>query len=65
MDFWNNILRYPRFFLSSMIGLILVLISPIIKLSKELKNKTFFFSLFFFATLFIFGTLFLMINPPF
>ena len=36
-DFWNNLSRYPRFFISSLIGLILVIIAPIrnlLKLSK-------------------------------
>jgi hypothetical protein len=27
-DFWNNISRYPRFFISSLIGLILIILSP-------------------------------------
>lgn len=27
-DFWKNILRYPRFFISSMIGLIVVILTP-------------------------------------
>jgi len=26
-DFWNNIVRYPRFFISSMLGLIVVILS--------------------------------------
>lgn len=39
MIFWDNLLRYPRFFISSMIGLILVLINPIISLLKNFKDK--------------------------
>lgn len=27
-DFWNNVFRYPRFFISSMIGLIVVILTP-------------------------------------
>ena len=27
-DFWNNISRYPRFFISSLAGLILVILTP-------------------------------------
>ena len=46
MNFWGNILRYPRFFLSSMVGLFLVLITPIIKLSKEIADKKFLLCLF-------------------
>lgn len=37
-DFWNNVSRYPRFFISSLAGLILVILNPIRNL---LKIKTF------------------------
>jgi Protein of unknown function (DUF751) len=33
-DFWNNISRYPRFFISSLIGLVLVILAPIRNLFK-------------------------------
>ena len=33
-DFWNNISRYPRFFISSLIGLILILVAPFRNLFK-------------------------------
>ena len=33
-DFWNNVSRYPRFFISSLIGLILVILSPFRNLFK-------------------------------
>jgi hypothetical protein len=36
-DFWDNILRYPRFFLSSLAGLILVILNPIRNLLKIKK----------------------------
>ncbi|CAN0361187.1 unnamed protein product [Pylaiella littoralis] len=39
MIFWDNLLRYPRFFISSMIGLILVLINPIILQLKKFNEK--------------------------
>ena len=39
MVFWDNLLRYPRFFISSMIGLILVLINPIISKVKKINDK--------------------------
>lgn len=63
MDFWNNILRYPRFFLSSMLGLLLVLTTPLLKLSKEIKNQKLFFVLVMLFSLSIAFTLFLMLNP--
>jgi len=33
-DFWNNISRYPKFFVSSLIGLILVILAPFKNLFK-------------------------------
>ena len=33
-DFWNNISRYPRFFISSLVGLILVIATPFRNLFK-------------------------------
>ncbi len=62
MSFWDNILRYPRFFISSMFGLFLVLLTPIIKISKELKNKTLFLFLFFILTGLLLFTLHQMLD---
>jgi hypothetical protein len=36
-DFWNNISRYPRFFISSVAGLILVILAPFRNLFKIKK----------------------------
>jgi hypothetical protein len=36
-DFWNNISRYPRFFISSVAGLIFVILAPLKNLLK-VKN---------------------------
>ena len=33
-NFWNNIIRYPRFFISSIVGLILVILTPFKNLFK-------------------------------
>jgi len=38
-DFWTNILRYPRFFISSLVGLIVVILTPFINLFKIQKFK--------------------------
>jgi hypothetical protein len=38
-DFWNNISRYPRFFISSLIGLILVILAPFRNLFKIKKFR--------------------------
>jgi len=40
-DFWNNISRYPRFFISSLAGLILIILSPFKNLLKIKKLRIF------------------------
>nr|YP_010134207.1 hypothetical protein RF33 [Navicula veneta]QWM93697.1 hypothetical protein RF33 [Navicula veneta] len=40
-DFWNNISRYPRFFVSSLAGLILVILAPFKNLFKIKKLRIF------------------------
>ena len=41
-DFWNNISRYPRFFISSLAGLILVILTPLRNLFKIQKFRVLF-----------------------
>ena len=38
-EFWNNILRYPRFFISSLAGLILIILTPFRNLFKIQKFR--------------------------
>lgn len=38
-EFWKNIIRYPRFFISSLAGLILIILRPIINLFKVKSSK--------------------------
>ena len=38
-DFWNNISRYPGFFISSLIGLLLVILTPLRNLFKIKKFR--------------------------
>jgi hypothetical protein len=40
-NFWTNILRYPRFFISSLAGLILVILTPLRNLFKIPKLRIF------------------------
>ena len=40
-DFWNNVSRYPRFFISSLAGLILVILAPFKNLLKIKKLRFF------------------------
>ena len=41
-NFWENIARYPRFFISAMLGLLLILISPFQKLLRATVGKIIF-----------------------
>lgn len=36
-DFWTNVSRYPRFFISSLAGLILIILTPFRNLLKIKK----------------------------
>ena len=38
-DFWTNLSRYPRFFISSMAGLILIIVAPFRNLFKIKKFR--------------------------
>jgi hypothetical protein len=38
-DFWTNISRYPRFFISSLAGLILIILTPFRNLLKIKKFR--------------------------
>lgn len=40
-EFWTNILRYPRFFISSLIGLLLVILTPFRNLFKNPQSRVF------------------------
>ena len=40
-DFWSNVFRYPKFFISSLFGLILVILTPIKNLFKIPKFRIF------------------------
>lgn len=53
-NFWTNVFRYPRFFISSLIGLILVILTPFKNLFKNPKSRIFLivFLLLFFITLY-------------
>lgn len=38
-DFWNNVSRYPRFLISSVAGLILIILTPFRNLLKIQKFR--------------------------
>lgn len=54
-NFWLNIVRYPRFFVSSVIGLILVILTPFKNLFKipKLKLVLILFSILFVVLLYL------------
>ena len=41
-DFWENVLRFPRFFVSSVIGLILTILGPFFNLLNKPKTTVIF-----------------------
>ena len=54
-NFWINIVRYPRFFVSSLLGLILIILKPFKNLFKIPKLRWFviLFSLIFIVSLYL------------
>jgi hypothetical protein len=54
-DFWTNILRYPRFLISSLAGLILVILTPFRNLFKNPTSRIFLiiFIVLFLVSLFL------------
>ena len=40
-NFWTNVFRYPRFFISSLLGLILIILTPFKNLFKNSKLRIF------------------------
>ena len=46
-NFWENIGRYPRFFISSTLGLFLILVSPFKKLFRTNLGSFIFIVIFF------------------
>lgn len=51
-NFWENIFRYPRFFISSFIGLIIIILTPL-KIFLKTSKLRFLFFIFFIIGLLI------------
>lgn len=62
MNFWYNITRYPRFFISSMIGLFLIITNSFLTIFKDILNKKILFFLFLFSFCSMMLILNLMLN---
>jgi len=59
-DFWNNISRYPRFFISSLAGLIFVILTPIRNLLKIQKFRTVIPIFFFLFSIILYNIIVMM-----
>jgi len=59
-DFWNNVSRYPRFFISSLAGLILVILAPFRNLFKIKKFRIFLPIVLFLIVLALYNIIVLM-----
>jgi hypothetical protein len=44
--FWENVLRFPRFFISSVIGLVLIIFGPSLNLLRKPQTAILFFAFF-------------------
>ena len=53
-DFWNNVSRYPRFFISSLAGLILIILAPFRNLFKIKKLRFILLSFIFVSLMLLF-----------
>jgi hypothetical protein len=41
-DFWENVLRFPRFFISAMLGLVFTIIGPFLNLLRRPQTTVIF-----------------------
>ena len=55
--FWTNILRYPRFFISSLIGLIIIILTPF---QAFLKSKNLYLPVFILLFIFIIFSIYIL-----
>ena len=44
--FWENVLRFPRFFISSVVGLVLIIFGPFLNLLRKPQTAVIFFMFF-------------------
>ncbi|MEM6501838.1 MAG: DUF751 family protein [Cyanobacteria bacterium P01_C01_bin.89] len=56
-EFFNNVLRYPRFLISFSLGVVLTLLSPFTRLMQDRKSAVLVVSLFVSSLIFIVFTL--------
>lgn len=61
-DFWENVLRFPRFFVSSSIGLLLTILGPFLNLLNKPRTTVIFVIISFLSISFLTITLKLMLG---
>lgn len=61
-DFWENVIRFPRFFISATIGLIFTIIGPFLNLLRRPQTTILFIVVVLSILLFISLTLKAMLN---
>nr|BDA97807.1 photosystem I assembly protein Ycf33 [Rhodomonas sp. NIES-698]BDA98773.1 hypothetical protein [Rhodomonas sp. NIES-1730] len=61
-DFWENVFRFPRFFVSSIIGLLLTILGPFLNLLNRPKTTVLFIIISITSIAFLTITLKLMLG---
>lgn len=61
-DFWENVFRFPRFFISSMLGLVFTIVGPFLNLLRRPQTTIIFIVVAISTTIFLSLTLKAMLN---
>jgi hypothetical protein len=61
-DFWENVLRFPRFFISAMLGLVFTIVGPFLNLLRRPQTTVIFIFITITSLVFISLTLKAMLN---
>lgn len=61
-EFWENVFRFPRFFISSMLGLVFIIIGPFLNLLRRPQTTLVFIIISILTLTFISLTLKAMLN---
>ncbi len=61
-EFWENVLRFPRFFISSMLGLVFIIIGPFLNLLRRPQTAILFVVIIVSSLIFISLTLKAMLS---
>jgi hypothetical protein len=61
-DFWENVLRFPRFFISAMLGLVFTIVGPFLNLLRRPQTTVIFIFITITSLVFISLTLKAMLD---